>query len=89
LCPGATGKVIENVAWIEPWLPLDIDAEGWSQDRLDTTLGGVRRISYTTTKSRPEHQRWRVIVALLSMPVGFSPEVPVENSPLRCVIRLY
>jgi hypothetical protein len=28
------------------------------------------------------------IAAMVSMPVEISPEVPVENSPLRCVIRL-
>lgn len=60
----APNRELLNVESIEAWLPLDIDEPGWSQERLEATLGGVRRISYTTTKSRPEHQRWRVIVAL-------------------------
>ncbi len=53
-----------NIVRCGEWAGLDLDRPGWTLSRLDRLLSGVRRVVYTTTQSRPDHQRWRIIIAL-------------------------
>jgi hypothetical protein len=53
-----------NVVGCGEWIGFDVDKAGWTLSRLDRLLNGARRIVYTTTQSTPEHQRWRIIMAL-------------------------
>jgi P4 family phage/plasmid primase-like protien len=43
-------------------VPIDLDAGGWTIERIAETLKGYRWIAWTTYKSTPEAQRWRVVV---------------------------
>jgi hypothetical protein len=58
------GRGMDNVRGMGEFALFDLDAPGWTLDRINGKLYGFRRAIHTTTKSRPSHQRWRVIVRL-------------------------
>ncbi len=43
-------------------VPVDLDTGDWTLERIAATLKGYRWIAWTTYKSTPEAQRWRVVV---------------------------
>lgn len=43
-------------------VPVDLDTGDWTLERIRATLNGYRWIAWTTYKSTPEAQRWRVVV---------------------------
>lgn len=53
----------DNLAMMTDWIGLDID-DGVTIDWLNAKLDGVRRIFYTTSNSRSDFNRWRVILGL-------------------------
>ena len=58
---GRTKKNIDRMAAIKFF---DLDEAGWSETRIRETLDGITFLAHTTTQSRPEHQRWRIVVQL-------------------------
>jgi len=61
---GAGRRRAEDVERIAAFASVDIDESGWTIQRIDEELPGRAFVAHTTTKSIPEHQRWRVIVRL-------------------------
>lgn len=59
-----TSRKADAVTEIGEWIAIDLDAEGWTLQRINASLKGMTRIIHTTTKSTPSHQRWRFIVRL-------------------------
>jgi hypothetical protein len=72
------GRGIDNVTGVAAFASVDLDAPGWTLDKLNNRLDGFRRIFYTTTKSRPTHQRWRIIV-MLDREITIEEHGPVWN----------
>ena len=64
LKPGSTRRIAENISHFVRFIAIDIDAPGWTFDRILSRMNGLEFIAHTTTKSRPDHQRWRVIAFL-------------------------
>jgi len=58
------GRGMDNVREMGAFASFDLDKPGWTLDRINSKLHGFRRAIHTTTKSRPTHQRWRIIVKL-------------------------
>lgn len=63
LYPDATGKLISNIDSFGAWFGLDVDY-GWTLWTLMARFDGARRLCYTTTQSRPDMPRLRLLVAL-------------------------
>ena len=57
-------RTIDNVTGLGAFTAVDLDAAGWTLDRLNDRLEGFARAFYTTTQSRPDHQRWRILLRL-------------------------
>jgi Resolvase, N terminal domain len=73
---------------------VSTDEQGTDSQRDELGAAGCSTIleehASGADRSRPVLARLlHDIAAGVSMPVEISSEVPVENSPLRCVIRLY
>lgn len=64
------GRCLDNIVAMSSWIGVDLDAPGWTISRIDDAMGGCHvaggceRIVYTTTKSKAEYQRWRIISRL-------------------------
>jgi hypothetical protein len=54
----------DNIIGMSAFVGGDLDAPGWTMERLRGKLAGLRCVVHTTTHSRPEHQKFRIIVAL-------------------------
>ncbi len=64
LASDGEGRGMDNVIAVGSFACVDLDASGWTLGRLSARLDGFERLFYTTTKSRPQHQRWRIIIRL-------------------------
>lgn len=64
LKPGATSRTIQDIDYLSAFIAIDIDAAGWTISRIKDHMENHAFIAYTTTHSRPDHQRWRVIAFL-------------------------
>jgi hypothetical protein len=58
---GAIGKTKPNVAACGAWFGADIDTAGWTMTALVALFAPYPYCIHTTTKSRPDHQRFRVL----------------------------
>ena len=56
------GRGMDNVVGVSCHASFDLDAPGWTLERLTRALRGLRYVLYTTTSSRPDHQKWRIVV---------------------------
>lgn len=61
---GADSRRKEDVDRMACWIGLDLDMGNWSASQIAGKLAGSGYIAWTTTKSVPDAQRWRVIVSL-------------------------
>src|ERR1019366_10426880 len=64
LKPNAIGRTVSDIDYLSAFIAMDIDAAGWTINRITDRMERYAFIAYTTTKSRPDHQRWRVIAFL-------------------------
>ena len=61
LKPGAINRKIPSIDYLTNFISVDIDARGWTIERITEKFHNIHFIAYTTTKSKPEWQRWRVV----------------------------
>ena len=64
LKPNCNSRSIENIAGMSDCAVFDLDAKGWDVTRVKAALNGHTYMAHTTTNSRLEHPRWRIIVRL-------------------------
>jgi hypothetical protein len=62
LKPGETKKLKLNIGAMANFICIDLDSPGWSIERIYDSIGEFSSIIYTTTKSIPTMQRWRIIM---------------------------
>lgn len=60
----ADGHKKTNVAGMSNWIAGDLDAPGWTMERISNMFADYEYIAHTTTNSTPQHQRWRIITVL-------------------------
>jgi hypothetical protein len=63
LVPGAR-RERHNITGSSNFVSVDLDVAGWTLEMLNERFDGFARCFYTTTKSRPEWQRWRILLLL-------------------------
>jgi hypothetical protein len=59
-----------------------------SLEQLDAWLRSIEPPAKAAGTSMLDGYLTSIVIGPLSIPVEISPEVPGENSPLRCVMRL-
>ena len=64
LIPPGQRRTKENVMGSAAFLSVDLGVAGWTIARLNDRFNGFARCCYTTTTSRPDWQRWRVVLLL-------------------------
>jgi hypothetical protein len=64
LHPGSTHRTNADVAHMGGWFAADLDDGNWSLERLRSKLFGATYLLHTTTQSRPDAQRWRIMLLL-------------------------
>jgi hypothetical protein len=60
----AERRLQANIDRLAAFAAGDLDAQGWTLNKLNERLDGFAHLFYTTTSSRPWHQRWRIMVQL-------------------------
>ena len=53
-----------DVDHLSPFICVDIDEQGYSIQMIGDLFPDVQIVAHTTTKSRPEWQRWRIVIRL-------------------------
>ena len=53
-----------DVDYLSPFICVDIDEQGYTIDVIKEMFEGVEIVAHTTTKSKPDWQRWRVVIKL-------------------------
>ena len=61
LKPGTKYRTIPSINYLTNFISVDIDTQGWTIERIIEKFHNTNLIAYTTTKSKPEWQRWRVV----------------------------
>lgn len=55
------GRASPNIDYMSEFIAIDIDENGWNSDNIQNKIGYWTHVRHTTTFSRADKQRWRLI----------------------------